>query len=110
MTPTEKLKEKKDKVLEIVNKYEQFGFTDLKIHGSVARGEDTENSDLDLVYTFKPIKEFKYTYFSQFNDDLEDLLGIKIDLSMDKELKPLIANHILSYAVPFKFFLGNLNG
>ncbi|MDR3153563.1 MAG: nucleotidyltransferase domain-containing protein [Deltaproteobacteria bacterium] len=63
MTPTEKLKKNKDKVLEIVNKYEQLGFTNIKIHGSVARGEDTENSDIDLIYTFRPIKDFNYSDF-----------------------------------------------
>ncbi|MDR3153178.1 MAG: nucleotidyltransferase domain-containing protein [Deltaproteobacteria bacterium] len=110
MTPTEKLKENRDKVLEIVNKYEQLGFTDVKIHGSVARGEDTENSDLDLIYTFKSKNYFNYNDYVHFYDDLEVLLDIKVDLFEDLELRPLIAKHIFSYARPFKQFLGQLNG
>ncbi|MDR3155057.1 MAG: nucleotidyltransferase domain-containing protein [Deltaproteobacteria bacterium] len=109
MTPTEKLKENKDKVLEIVNKYEQLGFANVKIHGSVARGEDTENSDLDLIYTFKSSKVMNYNDYVQFFDDLEVLLDLKVDFFSVRELKPLIAEHILSYAVPFKFFLEHLN-
>lgn len=46
MRPSEALARNRDKVLEILSRYP---VKNPKVFGSVARGEDTENSDLDLL-------------------------------------------------------------
>jgi predicted nucleotidyltransferase len=55
----------------------QYGITRLGIFGSVARGEQTDSSDIDVVMESSPISlltviEIKY--------ELEDLLGVSVDL------------------------------
>jgi len=58
---------------------ERFGIQSLKLFGSVARGEDTVNSDIDLLYVFR---DGYATYDNLFNlsEYLENLLGREIEL------------------------------
>jgi hypothetical protein len=56
---------------------EQFGVERLALFGSYVKGEQSENSDIDiLVYLSKPLG----LAFIQLGDYLEDKLGRKVDL------------------------------
>ncbi len=66
---------------------ERFGVQDLAIFGSVARDEAGPGSDVDVLVTFEGRARFRAFMGLQF--ELEDLLGIKVDLVTPNALKPL---------------------
>lgn len=71
----------------------KLGVKSLSLFGSVARGEDTENSDVDMLVEF----EGKVT-FDSFMDTkffLEDLLGVSVDLVMPQTIRPQIKTYIM---------------
>lgn len=78
----------------------QFKVSSLEIFGSFVRGEQKENSDLDVLVTFSdPPSLFT---FIELEDDLSNLLGIKVDLVMKSALKANIKQRILSEALSIK--------
>lgn len=58
------------------------------LFGSYARGENDSNSDIDILVTFD--KEAKVSLFDHIGMtyDLQDLLGIDVDLITDGTLLP----------------------
>lgn len=66
----------------------------LGLFGSVARGEETTASDVDVLVDFsKPIGFFKFIELEEF---LSNQLGRKVDLVTRAALKPMIRDEILS--------------
>lgn len=74
----------------------EYGVETLKIFGSFIRGEETPESDLDILVTFQVTPGL--IRFISLENDLSDLLGIKIDLVMQSSLKPHIGPRILAEA------------
>ena len=70
---------------------EDFKVKSIKIFGSYARGEQNENSDLDLIVDFFETP----TYFDivELEDYLSNILNIKVDLLTEEGISP----HILPY-------------
>ena len=72
--------------------FKKYRISKAAVFGSRARGEEKEESDLDLLVDLRG----KTTLFdlAALQLDLEDILGIKVDLvtyrSLDKKLKPFI--------------------
>ena len=66
---------------------ERFGILDLAIFGSVARNEAGPDSDVDLLVTLGPDGDLFDLINLRFT--LEELLGVKVDLTTPKALKPL---------------------
>jgi predicted nucleotidyltransferase len=66
---------------------ERFGILDLALFGSVARNEAGPDSDVDLLVTLGPDGDL----FDLINLGfaLEERLGVKVDLTTPKALKPL---------------------
>lgn len=63
----------------------EFGVTELALFGSVARGEATADSDVDVLVSFDgPATSARY-FGVQFY--LEDRLGLPVDLVTDKALR-----------------------
>ena len=52
----------------------------LAIFGSVARGEDTPDSDLDILVEFAPGKTPGFAYFA-IEEDLARMFGRKVDMN-----------------------------
>jgi predicted nucleotidyltransferase len=74
--------------------FEKYGFTRLGIFGSAARGEQTENSDVDICYEGKAPSLLTLDRIQQ---ELEELLGCSVDLvrireNMNTTLKKRILN------------------
>ncbi|WP_329957018.1 nucleotidyltransferase family protein [Methanosarcina mazei] len=73
---------------------EKYSVNYLGVFGSYIRGEQTEDSDLDILVQFdKKPGLFKYI---ELEDHLSELLGVKVDLVMKSALKPNIGKRILS--------------
>lgn len=74
---------------------ERFGITAISLFGSVARGEDTAESDIDFVVSFSPEHD-KYMNFLNLNDFLEELFERKVDLLTERSIHPKLKPFITS--------------
>ena len=75
---------------------EKFNVKTIGFFGSYARGEQKDNSDLDILVDFyEPISLFRF----ELEDFLSQRLGVKVDLVMRDSLKPRIKDSILSEAI-----------
>ncbi|MFI5377967.1 MAG: nucleotidyltransferase family protein [Tepidisphaerales bacterium] len=83
---------------EIIAVARQYGASDIRIFGSVARGDATETSDLDLVVRLEPGR----TLFDQGGllVDLRELLGIKVDVVSEGALTGRFGQIVRKEAVP----------
>jgi hypothetical protein len=85
-----------EEFIDIIRKHatelrEHFGITSMRLFGSVARGENREDSDVDLFVTMPP-KLYNVILASQY---LEELLGCSVDLIQDhKNLRPFFRQQI----------------
>ncbi|MBF0320794.1 MAG: nucleotidyltransferase family protein [Nitrospirae bacterium] len=69
----------------------------LGVFGSFARGDDTGESDIDVLVEFtEPVDIFEFIDLKEF---LEALLGKTVDLVSIKALKPFLKNKILSEVI-----------
>ena len=76
----------------------QYGATNVRVFGSVARGEAKPTSDLDLLIKMDESRSLlDYVALMQ---DLEDLLGYSIDLVNEPDLYPAIRERVLAEARP----------
>ena len=76
---------------------DQFAVKSLAVFGSVARGETTKSSDIDLLVEFnQPIGLFEFIRLKNY---LEDLTGFKVDLVTSDALRPSMRDTILSEAI-----------
>ncbi len=87
---------KRDEILKLAAEH---GASNVRVFGSVARGEATPDSDLDLLV------DQDWTRLSAWGGmafvvELENLLGRKVDVATEEELKPRIRERVLREAVP----------
>ena len=76
----------------------EFGAKRIRVFGSVARGEETPESDIDLLVDFPQ----GYDLFRQripLTERLKELLGRKVELIPEHELNIHIRNDVLAEAV-----------
>ena len=74
------------------------GARNVRVFGSVARGEATENSDLDLLVDWEPGRSL--LDHAGLVEDLQDLLGIKVQIGTEKSLHWYVRDRILREAAP----------
>lgn len=84
------LEEIKNIIVPILKSYE---VTKAGIFGSVARGEDADDSDIDILVEIK--SNYSLLKFIELKIKLEELLGRKVDLVEYDVIKPIIKNNIL---------------
>ena len=84
----------REEILKIATKY---GADNLRVFGSVARGEATADSDVDFLVELKPQTSL-FDYIS-LQQDLASLLGRKIDIAEPDNLHELIKYQVLKEAV-----------
>ena len=75
-----------------------YGVRDLRLFGSVARGEATQTSDVDLVVDFDPDR-ITLPAFLDFSEDLEALLGRRVDIVSLQKLAPRLRAQVEAEAV-----------
>jgi predicted nucleotidyltransferase len=95
MRPSEALARHRDEVLAILAKYP---VSNPRVFGSVARGEDTEQSDLDLMV--RPAPGATYFDLARLAGELKLLLGCEVDLGEEDVVRPHAASSILRDARP----------
>ncbi len=87
-----------DHVLSLIKKYQDqiraFGVQRLGLFGSFVRGEQTENSDIDLLVEFDPGKK-TFDSFIHLAFFLEELFGRPVELVTPESLSPYIGPHVM---------------
>ena len=95
MSIGQELQAKRADILRLADRH---GATDVRVFGSVARGEAGSESDVDLLVKMTP--ERSLLDHVALWQDLEDLLGRKVDVVSEKALHRLIRQQVLQEAVP----------
>jgi hypothetical protein len=83
---------------EVLNLAERRRTTNVRIFGSVARGDATETSDLDFLVTPKP--GCSLLDVGGLLMDLQELFACKVDVVTDDGIKPRARENILRDAIP----------
>ncbi len=77
----------------------KFRVSKIGLFGSYARGEETEDSDIDIILEFLPQTE----NLSELKLSLKELIkrefGKNVDICREKYLKPYYRNQILKSAI-----------
>ena len=95
MTTTDLLQAKREEVLRIA---ERHGARDVRVFGSVARGEASDQSDVDLLVS---TTEHTSPWFpAALVEELERVLERKVDVVTEEGLYWLLRRRILAEAKP----------
>lgn len=91
----ELLKARREEILRIAARH---GARNLRVFGSVARGEADEQSDIDLLVEMEPGRSL--LDHAALWLELQELLGRKVDVVSERGIKPRIRDRVLAEAVP----------
>jgi predicted nucleotidyltransferase len=83
---------------EILRLAERRGAHNLRVFGSVARGEANEGSDLDLLVEWEADRSL--LDHAALVADLQELLGMKVHVGTEKSLHWYVRDRILREATP----------
>jgi predicted nucleotidyltransferase len=89
------LRSHKKKILSIAR---QYCAENVRVFGSVVRGEAKAGSDIDLLVTFLPGASLLDQ--AGLIDDLGEALNTKVDVVSDRALNPYLRSKILKEAAP----------
>ena len=91
-----KLRENRERIRRAAHRH---GAKNVRIFGSVARGTDQPDSDIDLLVDFD-VRSRGLFPLAGLQDELAVLLGEKVDVVSQVALAPHVAKHALAEAVP----------
>jgi len=83
---------------EILDLAMRHGARDVRVFGSLARGQGGEGSDLDLLVTLG--EERSLLDLVGLKQDLEDLVHRPVDVVTERALSPYLRERVISEAVP----------
>jgi uncharacterized protein len=75
------------------------GIVRLAVFGSVARGENSAHSDVDLLADFDKTRRYTLLTMGRLESRLADLLGTEVDLSSPEWLKDTVSDQALREAI-----------
>lgn len=81
---------------EVLALAQRHGATNLRVYGSIAKGQEHPGSDLDLLVDLA--EDQSLLGLIGFRQELEDLLGCLVDVTEAETLHPLIRHEILDQA------------
>ena len=95
MNIKELLDEKRDEIRDIATRH---GAYNIRIFGSVVRGEAGPDSDIDFLINVGPTTSSWFP--AGLILDLQEFLGRPVEIVTEKALNPYIREHVLREAVP----------
>lgn len=95
MTLQERLQEKREEILALAAKY---GASNIRVFGSVVRGEADADSDVDFLVEMQPGRSL--LDLGGLLMELQELLGCPVDISTEKGLRHRIRQQVLAEAIP----------
>lgn len=93
--PVDVLRGKREAILEVAARH---GARNVRVFGSFARGEQGEESDVDIIVDLEPGRSLMA--LAGLAVELEALLGRRVDVGTAAGLKPRYRDRILAEAVP----------
>lgn len=87
---------KRDEILKIADRHGAFN---VRVFGSVARGEADGQSDVDVLVDYDRTRRTPWFPMGLI-EELETFLGCKVDVVTEKGLKSRIRERVLQEAVP----------
>ena len=76
--------------------YEHFGVKEIGIFGSYLRKENLPDSDLDILIELERPPRISLIGLVELENYLSELLGIKVDIAIKKNLRKRIGQRILN--------------
>ena len=95
MTPLELLKQKRDDIQRVATKH---GAYNIRVFGSVARGEARPDSDIDLLIEKGPTTSSWFP--AGLVLDLEEMLGRRVEIVTETALNPDLRERVHREAIP----------
>jgi predicted nucleotidyltransferase len=95
MLTKDDIRRRRAEIIEVANRY---GAYDIRLFGSIARGDATEDSDLDFIVRFEPGRSL--LDHGGLVMDLRDLLGRRVDVIDDDAMQPRFRDHVMKEAIP----------
>jgi uncharacterized protein len=95
MDLTALLQQNREQILETAAHY---GAYDVRVFGSVVRGEADEASDIDLLVNLEPGRSLMDLGGLLY--DLRQLLGVEVDVVTERGLRARIRDQVLREAIP----------
>jgi len=76
----------------------KYHLTKLGVFGSVARGDQSKDSDIDLIVEFDDNVKDLYLVKKQLREEIKKHFNRPVDICREKYIKTRIKEHILSQA------------
>ncbi|MBK5290648.1 MAG: nucleotidyltransferase family protein [Acidobacteriia bacterium] len=93
--PQELIRQHRGRILELASRH---GARNVRLFGSTARGDAGPSSDIDLLVEMEPGRN--YFHLVALWQDLEELLGRRVDMLSDGGVSPYLKDRIYAEAVP----------
>jgi uncharacterized protein len=94
MITREILRQKRSAIRQIA---EKWGADDIRVFGSVARGDTVESSDVDFIVRFQPDRSL--LDHGGLLMELKDLLGVNVDVISETGMRDRFRKHVLKEAI-----------
>lgn len=94
MTNTQLISENRQEILALA---QQYGAKNVRVFGSVARGDDDEQSDIDFLVEMEPTRSL--FDLGGFMMSLQELLGRPVDVVTEDGLKMRIRERVLQETI-----------
>lgn len=95
MKPNDTIQKHRNEILQLAHKY---GARNVRMFGSVARGDAREDSDLDVLVDLESGRSL--FDLGGLLMDLENLLGCRVDVVTAKGLRERIRSRVLKESIP----------
>lgn len=93
MITLRRIRAKRARILEVIRRN---GALDIRVFGSVVRGEEKPGSDLDVLVTMEPGRSL--LDLVAIKQDLEDELDVPVHVVTEDAVSPLLRQRVLSEA------------
>lgn len=88
------IKDRREEILDIASKY---GIGNIRVFGSVARGNQTSDSDIDLLVTLDQDRSLLDRI--GFMQEMESMFNVKVDVVNEKAVHKLIRETVLNEVI-----------
>ena len=79
--------------------FTRFNLTKIGLFGSIANGNDTQSSDIDLLVEFKPNTESLFHKRWEIRSILSEKFNRKVDIATEKYLKSYVREYIINFTI-----------
>lgn len=76
-----------------------YHLTKIGLFGSIARGDNNDDSDIDIVVEFEPNTLDLYTIKAKLKKEIQEHFHCQVDICRLKYIKPIFRNQIQSEIV-----------